>query len=104
GGLTKSAPDPGPDKRIKDEDFIARMKDRSKPAQAPEIFRPSGKWASHEALVDEFKARRDRNIEWLWTTRDDLRGNFVNFATGVIDTYQALLAIPAHTERHLAQV
>jgi hypothetical protein len=103
GALTKSAPDPGPDKRVKDEDFIARMKDRSNPAQAPEIFRPSGKWASREALVDEFKARRDRNIEWLWTTRDDLRGSFVKFGPAVVDAYQVLMSIPAHTERHLAQ-
>jgi hypothetical protein len=103
GALTKSVPDPGPDKRVKDDDFIARMKDRSNPAQAPEIFRPSGKWASQEALVEEFKARRDRNIEWLWTTRDDLRGSFVKFGPGTVDAYQVLLAVAAHTERHLAQ-
>jgi hypothetical protein len=89
---------------LKDEDFITAMNDRSKPAQAPEAFKPSGKWTSHEALVEEFKARRDRNIKWLWETRDDLRGTLVKFGPGTVDAYQALLAVPAHTERHLKQV
>jgi hypothetical protein len=89
---------------MKDEAVVASMKDRSKPAQAPDVFKPSGKWTTREALVSEFKARRDANIVWLWETRDDLRGKFVKFGPNVVDVYQMLLAIPAHNERHLAQI
>jgi Domain of Unknown Function (DUF1080)/DinB superfamily len=102
-GLKNSAGNPGASK-IKDEELIARMTDRSHPAEAPEMFKPSGKWATREALVDEFKARRDRSIEWLRQSRNDLRGNFVKFGPGAVDVYQMLLAIPAHTERHLQQI
>jgi hypothetical protein len=99
----------GPDRttgtsQVKDEAFIAGMTDRSNPAQAPEMFKPSGKWTSRDALIEEFKTRRDRNIKWLWETRDDLRGTLVKFGPGSVDAYQMLLAVPAHTERHLKQV
>jgi hypothetical protein len=80
------------------------MSDRSNPAQAPEMFKPSGKWKSREELVEEFKARRDRNIRWLWETRDNLRGTLVKSGFGNVDAYQMLLFVPAHTERHLKQV
>ena len=100
-GLKKSTDGPS---SVKDDDMIARMKDRSKPAQAPEPFKPSGKWPNHEALVEAYKERRDANIKWLWETRDDLRGKFIKFFGGPIDVYQMLLAIPAHNERHLAQI
>jgi hypothetical protein len=90
--------------KLKDEDFVAGMNDRSQPAQAPEMFKPSGKWTSREAVLDEWKARRDRNIKWLWETRDDLRGTLVKFGPGMVDAYQVLLAVPAHTERHLKQI
>jgi hypothetical protein len=102
-GLKNSAPNPGPAK-IKDEELVARMKDRSKPAQAPEMFKPSGRWPTRDALLTEFKARRDANIAWLWETRDDLRNHFVKFGPAAIDVYQMLLAIPAHNERHLQQI
>lgn len=100
-GLKNSTAGPS---AMKDEAVVAAMKDRSKPAQAPDMFKPSSKWTTREALVTDFKARRDANIVWLWETRDDLRGKFVKFGPNVVDVYQMLLAIPAHNERHLAQI
>lgn len=102
-GLKQSAANPGSAKPT-DEVVIAQMKDRSTPVKAPEMFTPSGKWATKAALIDEYKARRDHIINWLWETRDDLRGNFVKFGPVPIDAYQMLLAIPAHNERHLGQI
>lgn len=107
GMAMQAAQDPGSEKGtspLKDEEFIALMNDRSKRAQAPETFKPSGRWTSKQPLIEEFKARRDRNIQWLWETRDDLRGTLVKFGTGKVDAYQMFLAVPAHTERHLQQV
>lgn len=100
-GLKTSAAGPS---TMKDDALVAMMKDRSKPAQAPEPFKPSGRWANRDALINEYKARRDADIAWLWETHDDLRGKFVKFDAGVVDVYQMLLAVPAHNERHLAQI
>jgi len=80
------------------------MNDRSKPAQAPEMLRPSGKWADTRAMVNDFKARRDKNLAWLRSTQEPLRDTYTKFPIGIVDTYQALLMVPAHNERHLAQI
>ena len=100
-GLSKSAQGPG---KLKDDELTAMVRDRSTPRQAPEVFKPSGKWSSPEAIVEEFKNRRDANIDWLWQTRDDLRGTFVSFGPAVVDVYQMLLVVPAHAERHMQQI
>ena len=103
-GLINSVPNPGV--RIKDEELIAVTNDRSKPRQAPETFKPTGRWTTREGLVAEFKSRRDSNLTWLWETRDDLRNSFVKYGPlpTPVDVYQMLLAIPAHNERHLQQI
>jgi hypothetical protein len=101
-GLRKSAPKP--ETKIEDEKFAAMMKDRSKPAKAPEMLIPSGKWPTPAALIAEFQSRRDRNLAWLRGTQDPLRSTYTKFSIGIVDTYQALLLVPAHTERHLAQI
>jgi hypothetical protein len=93
-----------PEKQGTDDELIARMKDRSQKAQAPENFRPSGKWKAGPELVDEFRMRRDRTILWMNDTQDDLRGKYVQTPGGTISVYQMLLIIPGHVERHLQQV
>ena len=65
--------------------------DRSKPAQAPEMLKPSGKWTTKQALIDEFRSRRDRNITWIRETQAPLRSTYTKMPMGVVDTYQALL-------------
>jgi hypothetical protein len=101
-GLKRS--EPKPETRMEDAKFIAIVADRSRPAQAPEMLRPSGKWKTRQALADEFRARRDRNIAWIRSTQEPLRHTYTKMPMGVVDTYQALLMIPSHTERHLAQI
>jgi len=101
-GLRRSADKP--ETKPKDEEIVARIKNRSRPAQAPEQMRPTGKWTANEALIDEFKIRRDKSLAWVAQTQEDLCNTYTKSAVGVIDTYQALLLIPAHTERHLAQI
>lgn len=101
-GLRKSAPKP--ETKLEDDKFIARLKDRSTRAEAPEVLRPSGKWPTIQALVNEFRLRRDRNITWLRETQEDLRNKYSMFPTGSTEVYQALLLLPAHNERHLAQI
>jgi hypothetical protein len=80
------------------------MTDRSTRAQAPEMLKPSGKWPTTQAMLEEFRTRRDRNLSWLRSTQEPLRTTHAKMPFGVVDTYQALLLIPGHTERHLAQI
>jgi hypothetical protein len=103
GGLHQ--PSAGSDgKKLEDTEVIARMSDRSNKAQAPAEFQPSGRFKTKDELVQHFLASRDRNIRYVETTPENLRGTLLKSPMGTIDVYQMLLMIPAHTERHLAQI
>jgi hypothetical protein len=101
-GLKQSQPKP--ETKLDDAKVIAMMTDRTTRAQAPEMLRPSGKWLTMQAMIEEFRTRRDRNITWVRSTQEPLRITYTKMPFGVVETYQALLLIPAHTERHLAQI
>ena len=78
---------------------------RSRKAQAPEQIRPSGKYATREALVEAFKRSRDRSIGFVQTTHLDLRSHFATHpAAGLLDAYQWMLLMSAHTDRHVQQM
>ena len=91
--------------RVDDEKVIATVTDRTQKFQAPEILQPAGKWASREALAKDFDAARDKTIEWVKTTKEDLRGHASPHpALGPIDVHQWVLLLSAHTARHTAQI
>ncbi len=102
-GMEHPLTEPGAKKQFDDDGFIKIVTDRSKKAQAPEMFRPAGRW-THEEIISEFRERRDAHILFMEKTLNDLRGSLTKGPFGVVDVYQFLLMIPAHTERHLAQM
>ena len=57
-----------PASRQEDEDVVNGVRDRSKKATAPEFLRPTGRWASKEALVEDYQKSRDRTINFVRTT------------------------------------
>ncbi len=91
--------------KVKDEDILRMVPDRSRKFQAPETIRPTGRWKTIGDLLQEFKARRDRTIEFVEKTPADLR-NYVlpHPAFGPIDAYQWMLLLAGHTERHVKQI
>ena len=89
---------------VKNEQLIAMMTDRSKKAQAPEAFRPAGRWKTREDMLRHFLSSRDRNIEFVQTTPRNLHGAIVKGPGGSMDAYQIFLMIAAHADRHLAQI
>jgi hypothetical protein len=93
-----------PEGKMKTEELVDRMKDRSKPANAPAELRPTGRWQPGPELVNEFRTRRDRMIQYIGETKDPLTSTYGKWGPMVTDVYQALHAIPAHTERHLMQI
>jgi uncharacterized damage-inducible protein DinB len=98
-----------PDKKAlaqgKDEMLLRAMPNRSVKAQAPEFLQPKRRWPDRESLIAHFKQSRDRNIAYLQTTEDDLRGHFLEHPVfKTLDTYQMMLLISAHCERHTLQI
>ncbi|HBY60776.1 MAG TPA: hypothetical protein DEH78_13215 [Solibacterales bacterium] len=95
-----------PDKKstLTDQQVIANMSNRANRAEAPPMLRPTGRLATTGALAAEFKAKRDATIHWFHEVEADLRGRVVKSGMGEVDVYQFFLFLPAHTERHLAQI
>jgi len=77
--------------------------DRSQKAQADAATRPKGRWATPAKLAEVFKQRRERTLAYVRTTQDALRIHSDPGEAG-LDAYQWLLAIAAHTERHVLQI
>lgn len=91
-------------KKISDDDVKKKITDRSAKGKAAEIFRPSGQFgdAAHSFAV--FSAKRDSLIQYMKTTKDDLRGHYSETFLGLTDTYQILILLSAHTRRHTLQI
>ncbi|MFT3980026.1 MAG: DinB family protein [Ferruginibacter sp.] len=91
-------------KKVTDEEVKSKVADRSKKAKAPEIFRPSGRFGNTAHSYEAFEKKRDSLIQYIKTTKDDLRGHYAQSPLGVSDTYQLLLLLSAHTKRHTLQI
>jgi hypothetical protein len=89
----------------KDTIILEKVVDRSKKAQAPEILKPTHRWASQQELVAHFKESRERTIAYVEHTDDALRDHFFDHPLlGAMDGYQWLLLITAHSHRHTLQI
>lgn len=105
GQIMKSPKAPADPARPTDAKVIEVITDRSAKAQAPEMLKPTNRWATREALTKDFEAARKRTIEYVTTTQDDLRGHASTHpALKTIDAYQWVLLLAAHSARHTAQI
>lgn len=86
--------------RADDQKVEARILDRSQKAKAPEMLIPSGKFTGPETIAPAFNPKRDRTIEFLRTSQEDLRGRVANN----MDAYQYFILLSTHTLRHTAQL
>ncbi len=90
--------------KMSDEQILAMIVDRSNKVKTSEAFEPSGKYGSHKATVDAFKAKRKSNMKFVASTEADLRNHYAELPFGTMDAYQILLFMSAHTERHVRQI
>ena len=88
------------------DDFVRRfLRDRSQRGEAPERIRPKGRFATREETIRAFEERRAANLAYVRETSEPLRDRFAPHPfAGVIDGYQWVLFLAAHTDRHAAQI
>jgi hypothetical protein len=90
--------------REQDEQLYRSMLDRSRKFKNDEPTQPTGRWATIAALASSFREERDRTIEYVRTTEENLRVRAAESQSGSRDAYQLLVVMAAHTERHVAQI
>jgi hypothetical protein len=92
--------------RKQDEEILARVSDRSQKAQAPMALRPTGRWPDAASVAAHFRESRDRLLDYVRSTQDDLRSHVAPMSPGgpPMDGFQWLLLIAVHTGRHVEQI
>ena len=79
--------------------------DRSVKGQAPEPIQPKGQFKSKDDVVNAFLTARNKNIDYIETTKDDLRNHITPHPFfGMLDGYEWLILMAAHTKRHTLQI
>ena len=93
------------DLSFKDGSFIAKTANRGTKVKTATPFEPSGKWDSKEEMVKSLQASHEEVIQFIKQTNLNLRKQFTYTPpTGDIDSYQILLVMAAHNQRHLFQM
>jgi uncharacterized damage-inducible protein DinB len=105
--VMKSPAAPEKKEAAKDKDELVRtsVTNRSVKVQAPEMLKPASRFKTREEMIKAFNASRDKTIEYVKTTQDDLRSHFGPHPIFKdIDAYQWVLLISGHSERHSLQI
>lgn len=105
-GTLETPADPSRRAEVKmtDEMILAAISDRTNKVKTSKPFEPSGKFGSYEATLKEFVSKRDEHITYVKSTQDDLRNRYQELPFGVVDSFQILLFMSSHTERHIKQI
>lgn len=90
---------------VSDEKLLAWLLDRTSKFQAPEMLKPTHRWATRDALTKDFLAARENSITYAKTTSDDLHGHAATHPVfKMLDGYQWVLLLSGHSARHTAQI
>ncbi len=91
--------------QVADDQLIKIVEDRSMKAQAPEAFKPiKSPYHSLSETLEAFQADRNKLIDYIASTNDDMRAHIAKMPFGTVDAYQVVLMISAHTNRHTQQI
>ena len=91
----------------REELFMRVLVDRSRKMQSPELGRPCGRFANLEEAAGQFKAAREGIMRFVEQCREDLRATEVTHphpAAGVVSTYEMIIIMARHAERHALQI
>ena len=86
----------------RDEDILWYGIDRTHPEKAIPSETPKGPVRALSAVLDAYRPQRDRLLNYVRTTKDDLRRHVVTRQS--CDAYQWALLISTHEQRHILQI
>jgi hypothetical protein len=102
----KAPADPTKRAEVKNTDdaIKAMVSSRERKVKTQEAFVPTGQFGTTAQTLAVFAERRAANINYIKTTQDDLRNHYSQSPVGLMDAYQVLLFLNAHTRRHTLQI
>ncbi len=98
-----------PEKRgeigMTDDQLIQKIEDRSTKVKTNEKLMPENlKYKDTDEAFESFKKDRDKLVEYVKDTKDELRNHVATTPVGMLDSYQLILFTAAHTNRHTQQI
>jgi uncharacterized damage-inducible protein DinB len=91
----------------RDERILRSGNDRSTKFDASDQSQPRGRFSTLAEAAAHFQAVRARTLHLVEQTEDDLRATEIkhpHHAVGVISTYECLLLMGSHAQRHALQI
>ncbi len=106
GGLKNPAtPEKRSEIKATDEDVIKNLEDRTNKVKTYPSMEPvNTPFTSADEALASFNSDRQKLIDYVNSTGDDLRNHVVPLPFGVYDSYQMILFIGAHSNRHMQQI
>jgi hypothetical protein len=106
GALKEAAnPDKRSEIKLTDEQIVQKIEDRSTKVKTNEKLMPENiDLKNTEEALASFMKNRDKLIEYVKSTNEDLRNHVATLPFGMIDSYQFVLFIAAHSNRHTQQI
>jgi hypothetical protein len=96
---TGNAPD------IEKDAFIQKAAlDRSRKLNSPDPVRPNGRFSSLFEAAKAFRQARERTIGFIENINEDLRRSTTKHPMGIFDSYQFVMIMARHPERHALQI
>ncbi|MEP2023134.1 MAG: DinB family protein [Reichenbachiella sp.] len=102
----KTDPDPSKRSEVKmaDDQLLAIITSRDQKVKTRPEFEPTNSFGSFQGSLDAFNLQRKSNIIFVKKTKEDLRNRYYDFPFGTVDTYQVILFMSGHTQRHMKQI
>jgi hypothetical protein len=93
------------DIKMTDDQVIKGLEDRTNKVKTADAFKPENTpFKSTEDALASFKQNREKLIEFVKNTNEDLRNHVSSLPMGSYDAYQMILFIGAHSNRHTQQI
>jgi uncharacterized damage-inducible protein DinB len=91
--------------KMTDEQLLKKVEDRNFKVKTTEKLEPeNAKYKSLDEALEDFKTKRAALLKFVKTSTDDMRNHVAQMPFGSLDSYQVLLMIAAHTNRHTQQI
>ena len=106
-GAVKAAANPEKRSEIKvtDEQLVQKIEDRTNKVKTTEKLMPENtSFKDANEAFEAFKKQRDKLMEYVKSTSDDLRNHVATTPLGMVDSYQLILFTAAHSNRHTQQI
>lgn len=88
-----------------DEQLVQGVEDRSTKRKTMEKLQPENiPFKNTEEALEGFKKKRGQLIDFVKSTKEDLRSHVATMPFGSLDSYQFVLFIAAHSNRHTQQI